>query len=145
MPKENSKKSKTKEKTKPPVSTDGFEKKEGSEVATAEIEPRPPKEQETPQGPSEETGTPQTENQASPPASDGSTSQEANESSDTPPSKGEQKPESEGEKFSFPTRVRCPRCRSLQTRATSTQGQIQYRECQMPVCRKRFSVRGEPV
>ena len=48
-------------------------------------------------------------------------------------------------KYSFPTQVRCPRCGSIQTRSYSTHGKIQYRKCQAPVCRHRFSVRGEAV
>ena len=47
--------------------------------------------------------------------------------------------------FSFPTKVRCPRCKSLQTRAYSTNENTQYRECLVAVCRWRFSVRGKPV
>jgi len=50
-----------------------------------------------------------------------------------------------GEHWAFPTVVRCPRCRGIQTRATSTQGKVQYRQCQAPICQHRFSVRGKPI
>jgi len=48
-------------------------------------------------------------------------------------------------RFSFPTVSACPRCRGTQTRATSTQGRIQFRRCQAPICRFKFSIRGKPV
>lgn len=37
----------------------------------------------------------------------------------------------------------CPRCRGSNTEAYSTKGNIQYRRCRSPVCRKRYSVRGQ--
>ena len=47
--------------------------------------------------------------------------------------------------YSFPTRSRCPRCGAPDTKATSTQGEIQYRECIRPVCRHTFKVQGSRI
>jgi hypothetical protein len=47
--------------------------------------------------------------------------------------------------YSFPTVSACPRCRGTQTRATSTQGKIQYRKCLAPVCQKTYTVIGQKV
>jgi hypothetical protein len=47
--------------------------------------------------------------------------------------------------YAFPTKSRCPRCCSTQTKATNTKGDTQYRECQMPVCRHRYSVLGKKI
>jgi hypothetical protein len=49
------------------------------------------------------------------------------------------------EEYSFPTKSVCPRCRSLQTKAVSTQGKVQYRQCQMPVCHWNYTVLGEKL
>jgi hypothetical protein len=43
-----------------------------------------------------------------------------------------------------PADFKCPRCHSA-TRATSTQGNRQYRQCLNAVCRKRKVVIGAPV
>ena len=48
-------------------------------------------------------------------------------------------------KWAFPSRSRCPRCKGIQTKATSTQGETQYRKCQAPVCQFRYAVKGEPI
>jgi len=48
-------------------------------------------------------------------------------------------------KWSFPSQSRCPRCRGTSTRATSTQGKVQYRQCQAPICQKRYTVIGTKV
>jgi hypothetical protein len=48
-------------------------------------------------------------------------------------------------KWAFPTQARCPRCNGLQTRATSTQGPIQYRQCMAAICLYRFSIKGWKV
>lgn len=48
-------------------------------------------------------------------------------------------------KVEFPRHVNCPRCRADDTRATSTQGLIQYRECTRSICRERFKVTGNTV
>jgi hypothetical protein len=40
--------------------------------------------------------------------------------------------------YSFQTKSRCPKCKSLSTRATSTQGQIQHRRCLRPSCRTTY-------
>ena len=47
--------------------------------------------------------------------------------------------------YAFPTRSRCPRCESTDTIALSTQDKWQYRKCQVPVCRKRYTVEGKPI
>jgi hypothetical protein len=52
---------------------------------------------------------------------------------------------SKKKEFSFPTVSLCPRCKGSQTRAVSTQGKIQYRVCQAPICRHRYTVTGTPV
>jgi len=41
-------------------------------------------------------------------------------------------------RWTFPSGSRCPRCGSAQTRAVSTQGRVQYRQCQAPICRHRY-------
>jgi hypothetical protein len=48
-----------------------------------------------------------------------------------------------GPAFSFPNRARCPRCRSLRTKATSTPGAVQHRRCGR--CGKTFQQAGTPV
>ena len=48
-------------------------------------------------------------------------------------------------KWAFPSRSRCPRCKGIQTKATSTQGDTQYRKCQAPVCQFRYAVKGDPI
>ena len=40
--------------------------------------------------------------------------------------------------WAFARKVKCPRCGSGNTQATSTQGRVQYRQCMMAVCRYRF-------
>lgn len=49
--------------------------------------------------------------------------------------------------FAFPTKSRCPRCRSLNTRrrTNSPGGSFQYRECKQPICRHRYRVPGTKV
>jgi len=47
--------------------------------------------------------------------------------------------------YAFPTKSRCPRCGSTNTTRTSAYRDIQYRQCRMPVCRHRFSVKGFPL
>lgn len=47
--------------------------------------------------------------------------------------------------YSFPSRSRCPRCRSINTKAVGKHGHTQYRVCQQPICRRRYSVKGELV
>ena len=49
------------------------------------------------------------------------------------------------EAFSFGTKSRCPRCGGTSTRATSTQGRIQYRQCMAPICQKRYTVIGKKI
>jgi transcription elongation factor Elf1 len=45
--------------------------------------------------------------------------------------------------YSFPTRSRCPECHDLRTRASSTQGQVQYRVC--GICGHRYTAGGTRV
>jgi len=47
--------------------------------------------------------------------------------------------------YAFPTKSRCPRCGGTDTRAVSTQNNRQYRECQTPVCRYKYSITGEKI
>ena len=47
--------------------------------------------------------------------------------------------------YSFPTKSRCPRCGSTDTLALSTNGDRQYRRCQMAVCKWRYAVRGKKI
>lgn len=47
--------------------------------------------------------------------------------------------------WSFPTRSRCPRCGSAQTRSYRVENGVQYRECLSAVCRKRYRVDGELI
>ena len=48
-------------------------------------------------------------------------------------------------RYSFPTVSKCPRCGGTQTRATSTQGKVQYRKCLAPICGKRYNVIGTKI
>jgi len=45
--------------------------------------------------------------------------------------------------WSFPTRSRCPACGSVDTRADTTRGAIQYRKCR--ACGHRYHERGSRV
>lgn len=47
--------------------------------------------------------------------------------------------------FGFLTKSRCPRCGSTNTRAYSTQGRVQYRQCQIPICRRKYVQYGQKV
>lgn len=47
--------------------------------------------------------------------------------------------------YAFPSRSRCPRCKSINTVAHGKHGGTQYRVCQQPICRKRYSVAGSAV
>ena len=58
--------------------------------------------------------------------------------------KEEKKKETKNE-YAFPTKSRCPRCGGTDTRAVSTQNNRQYRECQTPVCRYKYSITGEKI
>ena len=57
------------------------------------------------------------------------------------------KPESPkpDEVYSFPSKSRCPRCKSTQTDRLAARGAIQYRRCRAPVCRHRYRVLGVKV
>lgn len=47
--------------------------------------------------------------------------------------------------YDFSHGKRCPRCKTTDTVARSTQGRVQYRRCLRAVCRKTYSVVGRPV
>lgn len=47
--------------------------------------------------------------------------------------------------YAFPSKCLCPRCGTVENHATSTQRQIQYRQCQRPICRHRWSVLGQRI
>ncbi len=47
--------------------------------------------------------------------------------------------------YSFPSKSACPRCRTLNTQAVSTQGNTQYRKCGNAVCRWTYKEIGSPV
>ena len=47
--------------------------------------------------------------------------------------------------YAFPSRSRCPRCQASDTRAVSTQGNVQYRQCIRPICRQRYKVIGKAL
>jgi hypothetical protein len=49
------------------------------------------------------------------------------------------------QKYSFPTVSLCPRCHGRQTRAVSTQKNVQYRKCLAPICQRRYHVFGTRV
>ena len=49
------------------------------------------------------------------------------------------------EGYSFPSKSRCPRCKSLDTVAVSTQENIQYRLCRVAICRWKYAVIGGKV
>ena len=44
--------------------------------------------------------------------------------------------------YAFPTKSRCPRCRSHRTTATHTRNSRQYRQCKNAVCRHKWVVHG---
>lgn len=47
--------------------------------------------------------------------------------------------------YAFPSKSKCPRCKSLDTVAVSTQKNIQYRLCRVAICRWKYTVLGEKV
>ena len=49
------------------------------------------------------------------------------------------------QRYAFPTVSRCPRCGSTQTHCRSTQGKVQYRICNHPICRKTFTIIGRRI
>lgn len=44
--------------------------------------------------------------------------------------------------YSFPSKSRCPRCGTLDTKRTGSYADTQYRECKAPICGKKYSVVG---
>lgn len=52
---------------------------------------------------------------------------------------------SDGVAYAFPSKSRCPRCGSLTTQRTSTDGGTQYRRCRAPICRHAYRVVGTPI
>jgi len=51
--------------------------------------------------------------------------------------------------YAFPSRSRCPRCGSLNTLrvsgGTSHGGSLQYRQCQVTVCRRNYTSKGHLI
>lgn len=47
--------------------------------------------------------------------------------------------------YAFPTKSRCPKCRRLATRATSTRGDVQLRKCIRPSCRTTYKEAGTAI
>lgn len=47
-------------------------------------------------------------------------------------------------RYDFSRHILCPRC-GYSTRARSTQGQVQWRQCNCAVCRHSFKAIGQPV
>lgn len=47
--------------------------------------------------------------------------------------------------YAFPTKSRCPKCRRLSTRATSTRGEIQLRRCLRPSCGTTYKETGRAI
>lgn len=47
--------------------------------------------------------------------------------------------------YAFPTKSRCPRCQSLNTKRRGVNGATQYRECCASVCKHKYSIVGEKV
>ena len=66
---------------------------------------------------------------------------ETNPPADTQP----EKPKKKKVKYAFPSKSRCPRCGSTQTVTLSTQKNVQYRKCQMAVCRWTYTVVGGKI
>jgi len=56
-------------------------------------------------------------------------------------------PKADKKVFSFPSKSRCPRCGTMNTRRVGENrgGNIQYRVCTAPVCAKRYSEFGKEV
>jgi len=48
-------------------------------------------------------------------------------------------------KYAFPNASQCPRCKTYDTIAYRTNGNVQYRYCRRGHCRHRYSVRGTKV
>jgi hypothetical protein len=44
--------------------------------------------------------------------------------------------------YAFPTKSRCPRCRSTRTTRTGASGDKQYRTCAVPRCGWKYTVTG---
>lgn len=49
------------------------------------------------------------------------------------------------EAYAFPTKSRCPRCKSINTKRRGDSGITQYRVCEAPVCGHKYSVLGTRV
>ena len=62
-----------------------------------------------------------------------------------PPENEANEEEKKKPQYAFPSKSRCPRCQTTDTVATSTQKNVQYRQCQRAICRQKFSVLGKKV
>jgi len=47
--------------------------------------------------------------------------------------------------WAFPTKARCPRCGSTQSRVMSVRAGVRYRECQVAVCQRRWREEGVKI
>lgn len=47
--------------------------------------------------------------------------------------------------YAFPSKSRCPRCKSTNTLRKTDRGRVQYRQCQRPICRRRYKEIGWPI
>lgn len=62
------------------------------------------------------------------------------------PRKKEAAPGPQAPAYEFPAAGKqCPRCQSWDTKAASTQGNVQYRQCQRGICRHRYPVMGQAM
>jgi Zn ribbon nucleic-acid-binding protein len=47
--------------------------------------------------------------------------------------------------YAFPSRSRCPRCGSVDTKRYSQVDSIQYRECLRPTCNHHYRIMGKTI
>ena len=57
----------------------------------------------------------------------------------------EEKPKEKFIVYSYPSRSKCPRCGTVDTKATSTHRGTQYRKCLGAICRHKYAVKGDPL
>ncbi len=58
---------------------------------------------------------------------------------------GKRKPKATEPEYAFPTKVRCPRCKTTDNVRVSSEGPVQYRKCRRAHCRWSFKINGERV
>jgi len=65
---------------------------------------------------------------------------------ETQPPEGEDNEEEKAKpQYAFPSKSRCPRCQTTDTKAYTTKGKYQYRECLRAICRKTYTVEGKEI